>query len=90
MKRRLHHPGPPGLAADLHAQLGADGKLAQIGSRIIDGFARKMADQFFERFQQAVEDPPAVEDTGGAQAAAAAPDADPPTKKKNWLRRLVD
>lgn len=31
------------------------GKLAQLGSRIIGGFAKKMADQFFERFQQTVE-----------------------------------
>lgn len=31
------------------------GKLAQLGSRIIGGFARKMADQFFERFQDTVE-----------------------------------
>jgi len=31
------------------------GKLAQLGSRIIDSFARKMADQFFERFKGAVE-----------------------------------
>lgn len=27
------------------------GKIAQLGSRIIDGFAKKMADQFFERFR---------------------------------------
>ncbi len=31
------------------------GKLAQLGSRIIDGFARKMADKFFENFQGVVE-----------------------------------
>lgn len=31
------------------------GKIAQLGARLIDGFARKMADQFFERFQQQVE-----------------------------------
>lgn len=31
------------------------GKLAQLGNRIIGGFAKKMADQFFERFQQTVE-----------------------------------
>jgi carbon monoxide dehydrogenase subunit G len=31
------------------------GKIAQLGSRIIDGFAKKMADQFFARFQEAVE-----------------------------------
>ena len=31
------------------------GKLAQLGSRIIDGFAKKMADQFFERFKGELE-----------------------------------
>lgn len=35
------------------AQVG--GKLAQLGSRIVGGFARKMADQFFEKFQAEVE-----------------------------------
>jgi len=34
------------------AQVG--GKLAQIGSRLIDGTARKMADDFFNRFAAAV------------------------------------
>jgi len=45
------------------------GKLAQLGSRLIDGFAKKMADQFFENFQNVVEgntdDPEAEEDEGG-------------------------
>jgi len=31
------------------------GKLAQLGNRIIGGFSRKMADQFFEKFQETVE-----------------------------------
>ena len=31
------------------------GILAQLGNRIIGGFARKMADQFFEKFQETVE-----------------------------------
>ncbi len=31
------------------------GKIAQLGSRLIDGFARKMADAFFEKFQSEVE-----------------------------------
>ena len=35
------------------AQVG--GKIAQLGSRIIDSFARKMADQFFNRFVETVE-----------------------------------
>lgn len=41
------------LSYDVQAKVG--GKLAQLGSRIIGGFARKMADQFFERFQETVE-----------------------------------
>ncbi len=41
------------LAYDVQAKVG--GKLAQLGNRIIGGFARKMADEFFERFQSTVE-----------------------------------
>lgn len=41
------------LTYEVEAQIG--GKLAQLGSRLITGFARKMADQFFERFKTAVE-----------------------------------
>ena len=41
------------LDYEVHAQVG--GKLAQLGSRIIGGFARKMADAFFENFKGAVE-----------------------------------
>ncbi len=36
------------LRYGVQAQVG--GKLAQIGSRLIDGVARKMADQFFSKF----------------------------------------
>ena len=45
------------LTYTVDAQVG--GKLAQLGSRIVGGFARKMADQFFERFQAEVEGPKA-------------------------------
>ncbi|WP_212525353.1 carbon monoxide dehydrogenase subunit G [Actibacterium sp. MT2.3-13A] len=45
------------LSYDVEAKVG--GKIAQLGSRLIDGFARKMADQFFERFQEQVEGPAA-------------------------------
>ena len=34
------------------------GKLAQLGSRVVDGFARKMADQFFQNFEERVESAP--------------------------------
>lgn len=51
------------------AQVG--GKLAQIGSRLIDSTAKKMADQFFGKF---------AEEVGGtgAPAAAAQPQAEAP------------
>lgn len=41
------------LSYDVDARVG--GKIAQLGSRLIDSFARKMADQFFERFRAQVE-----------------------------------
>ena len=41
------------LEYDVDANVG--GKLAQLGSRLIDSFARKMADQFFATFQGVVE-----------------------------------
>ena len=47
------------------------GKLAQIGSRLIDGVARKMAEDFFVRFNATVA-PPAPPDTSGDSAAEAA------------------
>jgi carbon monoxide dehydrogenase subunit G len=41
------------LSYNVDAKVG--GKLAQLGSRIVGGFAKKMADQFFEDFQAIVE-----------------------------------
>ena len=66
------------LHYDVEAKVG--GKLAQLGSRIIDGFAKKMADQFFTNFQNAVEGP----------SDADAPDGeDGHTEKKGWFKKLV-
>ncbi|MEM8740531.1 MAG: carbon monoxide dehydrogenase subunit G [Pseudomonadota bacterium] len=61
------------------------GKLAQLGSRIIDGFAKKMADQFFDRFKDALEPADDAEEAG-ADAEADAETADTP--KKGWFARL--
>jgi hypothetical protein len=41
-------PGQTLLSYDVDASVG--GKLAQIGQRLVDGTARKMADDFFQRF----------------------------------------
>ncbi len=65
------------LIYDVEAKVG--GKLAQLGSRIIDGFAKKMADQFFQRFQETVEGPKEEAEDGAEESA----------EKKGWLKRLV-
>ena len=65
------------LIYDVEANVG--GKLAQLGSRIIDGFAKKMADEFFTRFQETVEGPQEAVD--GEETADG-------EKKKGWLKRV--
>jgi uncharacterized protein len=42
---------------DVEAQVG--GKIAQLGARLIDGVAKRMADQFFERFAEEAQKDPA-------------------------------
>jgi carbon monoxide dehydrogenase subunit G len=61
------------------AQVG--GKLAQIGSRLVDGAAAKMTDDFFSRFVERVAGP-------APAAAAAAPEAAPlaPPGGSPWIR----
>ncbi len=61
------------ISYDVTANVG--GKLAQLGSRIIDSFAKKMAAQFFERFQAV------VEGTDEEQVEVS-------EEKKGWLARL--
>lgn len=48
------------LSYDVDAKVG--GKLAQLGSRIVNGFAKKMVDSFFDRFSQIVEEGKAPEE----------------------------
>ena len=63
------------LSYDVTAKVG--GKLAQLGSRVIDGFAKKMADQFFDNFKSVVEgdgdDASVSVNTGGDAVSATAP-----------------
>jgi hypothetical protein len=60
------------LSYAVKAQVG--GKLAQIGSRLIDGVARKLADDFFSAFNQKIGGPVAAP---GEPALEAAPGAAP-------------
>jgi len=51
------------------AEAKVGGKLAQLGNRIVGGFARKMADEFFDRFQAVVEGRAADEGDAAEPAA---------------------
>ena len=59
------------LKYEVDAQVG--GKLAQLGARLIDGTAKKMAGQFFENFAAAVESGEAAAETPAEDAPAPAP-----------------
>lgn len=65
------------------AKADVGGKLAQLGSRLIDGTAKKMADEFFHNFSKQVAGPapaPAPE-----AVPEAAPEAPPPTPVESLL-----
>lgn len=68
-------PEGDGTRITYEVEANVGGKLAQLGSRLIDSFAKKMADQFFERFQAVVE---GTDDT----------EVDVSPEKKGWLARL--
>lgn len=62
-------PEGAGTRLDYAVQAQVGGKIAQVGQRLIDGAARKMADDFFERFGAAL----AAEAPAGAMTTAASP-----------------
>ncbi len=62
------------LIYDVEAKVG--GKLAQLGSRIVDGFAKKMADQFFSNLESVIEGPSEEDEPEQAE-------------KKGWLKKLI-
>jgi carbon monoxide dehydrogenase subunit G len=75
------------------------GKLAQLGSRVVDAFAARMADQFFERFQARVEGGPTEADAPVAAPGSVAPVPetvaetetanDPDAAKKGLFKRIL-
>ena len=77
-------PMEGGTRLTYEAEANVGGKIAQLGSRIIDSFAKKLADEFFTRFQSAVEDPD--EEVTDAEEEAV---ADSEEKKKGWFKRLL-
>ncbi len=74
------------LTYEVEASVG--GKIAQLGSRIIDGFAKNLAEEFFNRFQSAIEGP-AQEAPADAAEDAPADEGTQDKPKKGWFRRLI-
>ena len=64
-------PGGTLLSYDVEANVG--GKIAQLGSRLIDGVAKSMADKFFSSFAAAAAQASAAEAGPGAAAGPAQP-----------------
>jgi len=67
------------LAYRVDAQIG--GKLAQLGGRLIDSTAKKLAGEFFQNFATALAPPPPA-----AEPPASEETGDP---KKGWLKNLI-
>ncbi len=81
-----------GAATILHYEVEAQvgGKLAQIGSRLIDATAKKMAGDFFAKFAEVVGGPAPAEAT--APVTEAAPTEDAPTagvRPLYWVMGLI-
>ncbi len=74
---RLEADGPDATLLKYEVDASVGGKLAQIGSRLIDGAARKMADDFFTKFGAITAERAAASASSAAapvvEAAAAAP-----------------
>lgn len=75
-KVRLLEDGPQATILKYEAKAEVGGKLAQIGSRLIQGTAKKMADDFFGKFAEL-----AAAAAAPAEAAAPAVEAAPPAAR---------
>ena len=77
------------LDYNVDAQVG--GKIAQVGARLIDGTARKLADEFFGKFAATIGGSPAAAAVAGTPSAAGTPAAAPAPSAaaqrgyKHWL-----
>jgi len=77
------------LDYNVDAQVG--GKIAQVGARLIDGTARKLADEFFGKFAATIGGPLAAAAVAGTPSAAETPAAAPAPSAaaqrgyKHWL-----
>ena len=75
---------PEGTELSYAAQAQIGGKLAQVGSRLIDSVAKKMADDFFKAFQNALNPPMQLSEASATTAktpTTATPETVAPTQE---------
>jgi carbon monoxide dehydrogenase subunit G len=84
VKLTAEGPDQTRLEYAVDAQIG--GKLAQLGSRLIDSTAKKLAGDFFEKFAAELS-PPAPEAPAEPPAAEETPA--PEAEKKGWFKKLI-
>lgn len=77
---------PEGTLLRYGARANVGGKLAQIGSRLVDGAVRKMADSFFAAFTERVGGPPdtLAGDSPATQTEGATPAAEGAARRRIW------
>ncbi len=75
------------LRYDVDATVG--GKLAQLGARLIDGTAKKMAEEFFSNFAEVVGGPAPEVAVAPAAAPAPAAAAGPEIGAGTWIGALI-
>lgn len=83
----LTEEGPTQTRLNYTANAKVGGKIAQVGSRLVDATAAKMAEDFFKAFEAAVAAPAAAEAEATPEAPAAAPAAPAAAAGSNrgWL-----
>jgi carbon monoxide dehydrogenase subunit G len=69
-----------------NAKADVGGKLAQLGSRLIDGTAKKMADEFFNNFSRQVAGPEPAAAPAPGPALEEVPEAAPPAAPESLLQ----
>ena len=87
----LHALSPHETELRYEVTASVGGKLAQIGSRLVDAAAQKLAEDFFQRFGAALRErhPPATVAVAPAPEPAATPAPGLLARLLAWLRRLA-
>jgi uncharacterized protein len=92
---KLAEDGEGGTILTYTADSQVGGKMAQLGSRLIDATAKKLADEFFGKFAAIVAPPPVVAESSAAiapempQTPAASPPQTGGLPQSVWIAALV-